>query len=61
MKSKGNDLIWERTTIDGKTEFSLDGTRAKDHKTATRWPLLVLPKTSPYSPSRKQKTHGIDI
>jgi hypothetical protein len=32
VKSQGNDFIWRRTVIDGKTEFSLDGTRARDHK-----------------------------
>lgn len=33
-KAKGKDYIWRTEIIDGKTEFSLDGTRAKDCKTA---------------------------
>jgi hypothetical protein len=60
VKSKGTDLIWGRTAIIGKIEFSLDGTRAKDRKTAARRPLPVPPKTTLFSPSRNQKTHGTD-
>jgi hypothetical protein len=55
VKSKGNDLIWGRTAIDGKTEFSLDGTRAKDRKNSHKVATTSATQNNPLLPIKESK------
>jgi hypothetical protein len=55
VKSKGNDLIWGRTAIDGKTEFSLDGTRAKDGKISHKVATTSATQNNPLLPVKESK------
>jgi hypothetical protein len=55
VKSKGNDLIWGRTAIDGKTEFSLDGTRAKDRKISRKAATTSATQNNPLLPVKESK------
>jgi hypothetical protein len=55
VKSKGNDFIWGRTVIDGKTEFSLEGTRAKDHKISRKLIAAGAIQNNPLLPVKESK------
>ncbi|KAI5795934.1 hypothetical protein FPQ18DRAFT_387099 [Pyronema domesticum] len=63
-KAKGKDYIWRTEIIDGKTEFSLDGTRAKDCKNSLKTAAAaqsnpVLPvKESQHPRDRQIVMHG---
>jgi hypothetical protein len=59
VKTKGNDLIWG-TAIDGKTEFSLDGTRAKDRKISHKAATTSATQNNPLLPVKEPNTHRRD-